>query len=171
MVLTSHNQPGNAGRPNADVLCGQVGALVDVNDLIGRESRALADGRTFAAERYRFCDCRTPHLTHGWDAGALFEESRRTLLCSDLFQQNGDAEPLTSSDLVGRSHQAIKEYRAGILGEYVPYTPVTAQNLKKLADRRPKTLAIMHGSSFTGDCVRAIDDLNVVLREVFGRQQ
>jgi hypothetical protein len=26
----------------------------------------------------------------------------------------------------------------------------------------------MHGSSFTGDCASALDDLNVVLREIFG---
>ncbi len=41
----------------------------------------------------------------------------------------------------------------------------------KLADLKPKTLAIMHGSSFTGDCARALDDLNVMLREVFGWQK
>jgi hypothetical protein len=29
----------------------------------------------------------------------------------------------------------------------------------------------MHGSSFTADCARELDDLNVVLREVFGRQK
>ena len=80
----------------------------------------------------------------------------------------GDVEPLTSADVVGRSHQAMKEYQAGILAEYVPYTPLTAQNLKKLADLKPKTLAIMHGSSFTGDCAQALDDLNVMLHEVFG---
>jgi hypothetical protein len=71
-------------------------------------------------------------------------------------------------DVVGRSRQAMKEYQAGILAEYVPYTPLTAQNLKKLADLEPKTLAIMHGSSFTGDCAQALEDLNVMLREVFG---
>jgi hypothetical protein len=49
----------------------------------------------------------------------------------------------------------------------VPYTHLTAQSLKKLADLKPTTLAIMHGSSFTGDCARALDELNVVLREVF----
>ena len=98
----------------------------------------------------------------------LFEETQRTLLCSDLFHQIGDVEPLTSSDVVGRSHQALREYQAGILAEYVPYTPLTAQNLKKLADLKPTMLAVMHGSSFTGDCARALDDLNVVLREVFG---
>ena len=65
----------------------------------------------------------------------------------------------------------MKEYQAGILAEYVPYTPVTSQNLKKLADLKPETLAIMHGSSFTSDCVRALDDLDVMLREVFGWQK
>jgi len=50
----------------------------------------------------------------------------------------------------------------------VPYTPHTTQNLKKLAELKPKTLAIMHGSSFTGDCAQALDDLNVMLREIFG---
>ena len=98
----------------------------------------------------------------------LFEETQKTLLCSDLFHHMGDVEPLTTSDVVGRSHQAMKEYQTGILADYVPYTPLTAQNLKKLADLKPKTLAIMHGSSFTGDCARALDDLDVALRDVFG---
>jgi hypothetical protein len=34
-----------------------------------------------------------------------------------------------------------------------------------------KTLAMMHGSSCTGDCARALDDLKVAFREVFGRQK
>jgi len=157
--------------PRADVVCGQVGALVSVNDFIGREARALADGQTLPTGKYRFRYCQTPHLPHGWDAGVLFEEREKTLLCSDLFHQTGDVEPLTTSDVVGRSHQAMKEYQAGILAEYVPYTPLTSQNLKKLADLKPKTLSIMHGSSFTGDCARALDDLNGAFREVFGRQK
>ncbi len=65
----------------------------------------------------------------------------------------------------------MKDYQAGILAAYVPYTPLTAQNLEKLAGLKPKTLAIMHGSSFTGDCPRALDDLNVALRDLFGPQK
>src|SRR5271170_8374295 len=160
-----------AAAPKADVICGQVGALVCVNDFIGREARALADGETFATGKHSFRYCRTPHLPHGWDAGVLFEETQKTLFCSDLFHQTGDVEPITSDDVVGRSNEAMKAYEAGILAEYVPYTPLTAQNLKKLADLKPKTLAIMHGSSFTGDCALALDDLNVMFREVFGRQK
>jgi flavorubredoxin len=160
-----------AAAPNADVICSQVGALVMVNDFIGRESRALTDGGTFATGRYRFRYCQTPHLPHGWDAGLLFEETQKTLLCSDLFHQVGDREPLTSDDVVGRSHQALKEYQAGILAAYVPYTPLTAHNLGKLAGLKPKTLAIMHGSSFTGDCAQALGDLDVALRDLFGPQK
>jgi flavorubredoxin len=111
-----------AAAPKAEVICSQVGALVNVNDFIGRESRALADGGTFATGKYRFRYCQAPHLPHGWDAGVLFEETQRTLLCSDLFHQIGDVEALTSTDVVGRTHQAMKEYQAGILAEYVPYT-------------------------------------------------
>jgi flavorubredoxin len=157
--------------PNADVICSQVGARVNVRDFSGREPRGLADGEGFSTGKYRFRYCQTPHLPHGWDAGVLFEETQKTLLCSDLFHQAGNAEPLTSGDVVGRSREAMKEYQTGILAEYVPYTPLTARNLKKLADLKPQTLAIMHGSSFSGDCVGALDDLNVMLREVFGREK
>ena len=65
----------------------------------------------------------------------------------------------------------MKVYQAGILAYYVPYTHVTAQTLKKLADLKPKTLAVMHGSSFTGDCANALNDLNVALRDTFGGQK
>jgi hypothetical protein len=139
------------------------GAVVAVESLAGKQIAAFI-----------------PSLNEGVDAVSpcrrLFVtqpglEPILTLLCSDLFHQIGDVEPLTSADVVGRSHQAMKEYQAGILADYVPYTPLTAQNLKKLADLKPKTLAIMHGSSFTGDCARALDDLNVALREVFGPQK
>jgi len=158
-----------AAAPKADVICSQVGALVCVNDFTGREARGLPDGGTFATGKYRFRYCRTPHLPHGWDAGVLFEETQKTLLCSDLFHQSGAVEPVTSTDVVGRSHQAMKEYQAGILADYVPYSPLVTQNLKKLAALQPKTLAIMHGSSFTGDCASALGDLDVALRDVFGR--
>lgn len=154
--------------PHAEVVCSAVGALVSVNDFVGRQARGLEDGGTFATGKYRFRFCCTPHLPHGWDAGVLFEETHGTLLCSDLFHQTGDVEVLTESDVVGRSRQAMKEYQGGILAEYVPYTPLTSQNLQKLADLKPRTLAIMHGSSFRGDGAKALQDLDVAFREVFG---
>jgi flavorubredoxin len=156
--------------PNADVLCSQVGALVSVNDFIGREARALADQDIVGTGKYRFRYCQTPHLPHGWDAGVLFEETQKTLLCSDLFHQSGDVEPLTDSDVVGRSRQTLRNYQAGILADYLPYTPLTSANLHKLAALKPKTLGTMHGSSFHGDCVRAFGELEQVFKEIYGRQ-
>ena len=93
--------------PNADVVCGHLGAMVSVNDFIGREARALGDGETFSTGTYRFRYCQTPHLPHGWDAGVLFEETQKTLLCSDLFHQVGDVAPLTESAVVAASHEAM----------------------------------------------------------------
>lgn len=156
--------------PNANAVCSQVGALVCVNDFIGREARGLADGEVLVTGKYRFRYCKTPHLPHGWDAGVLFEETQGTLLCSDLFHQAGDVEALTGSDVVSQSRQALMAYQAGVLAEYVPYTALTSQNLHKLADLNPKTLAIMHGSSFNGDCVRALRELDGVYAEIFGRK-
>lgn len=157
-----------AAAPNAKVACSQVGAMVCVNDFTGRETRGLADGEILSTGKYRLRYCRTPHLPHGWDAGVFFEETQRTLLCSDLFHQDGDVEPITETDVVGRSHKAMLNYQAGILAEVVPYTHLTAKNLQKLAALEPKTLAVMHGSSFRGNCVQALGDLDQALKEIFG---
>jgi flavorubredoxin len=157
-----------AAAPKAEVLCSQAGALVSVNDFIGREARGLADGETFSTGKYRFRHCRTPHLPHGWDAGVLLEETLGTLFCSDLCHQNGDVEPLTEADVLGRTRSALEEYQNGVLAEYTPYTPLTSQYLHKLADLKPKTLAIMHGSSFTGDCAKMLLNIDALFRELFG---
>lgn len=159
-----------AAAPKADVICSQVGSIVCINDFIGREAHGMADGQVFSTGKYRFRYCQTPHLPHGWDAGVLFEETSKTLLCSDLFHQTGDVEPLTQSDVVGRSHQAMRNYQAGVLADYVPFTHLTSRNLRKLADLQPKMLAIMHGSSFTGDCARALGELETAIKDVFGSQ-
>lgn len=60
------------------------------------------DGEQCSTGQYRFRFLQTPHVPHGWDAGLLCEETHGTLLCSDLFHQNGNVEPLTSADVVGR---------------------------------------------------------------------
>jgi hypothetical protein len=115
--------------------------------------------------RYRFRFCSTAHLPHGWDAGVLFEETERTLLCSDLFHHHGDVEPLTEGDVVERCRASLAELQAGPLANYIPYTPQTDGILQRLAELQPATLAVMHGSSFTGNGERALRDLAIMLRE------
>ena len=98
----------------------------------------------------------------------MFEETQKTLLCSDLFHQTGDVEPLTTSDVVGRSVEAMKSYQGGVLADYAPYTHYTGRLFDKLAELNPRRLAIMHGSSFEGDGARALRDLAVGFKEIFG---
>jgi len=154
--------------PSAEPVCSLIGAMVSVNDFAIRPALGLSDGEIFSTGKYRFRFCSTAHLPHGWDAGLLFEETQKTLLCSDLFHHVGEVEPLTESDIVGRSQAAMKENQAGPLANYVPYTPLTQQIMEKLAALQPTTLAVMHGSSFRGNGEQALRDLSVALREVFG---
>ncbi len=78
-------------------------------------------------------------------------------------------EPLTTTDVVGRSVAAMKAYQGGVLADYAPYTPYTDTLFQKLAALKPQRLAIMHGSSFEGDGAHALADLAVGFKEVFGR--
>lgn len=154
--------------PSAQAVCSIVGALVSVNDFAIRSARGMADNETLTTGKHRFRFCSTAHLPHGWDAGVLFEETNKTLLCSDLFHHDGDVEPLTESDVIGRVQKTLIEYQAGPFVNYIPYTPQTDQILKRLATLKPKTLAAMHGSSFAGDGERALLDLAVVMKKVLG---
>jgi flavorubredoxin len=154
--------------PKAEPVCSIVGALVSVNDFASRPARGMSQDEVLETGKYRYRFCSTAHLPHGWDAGLLFEERNKTLLCSDLFHHSGEVEPLTESDIVERSRKAMVELQVGPLANYVPYTPLTDRILERLAVLEPKTLAVMHGSSFTGDGARALRELAVAFKETFG---
>jgi len=99
----------------------------------------------------------------------LFEETRRTLFCSDLFHHFGDVEPLTSSDLIGPTRDAMKLMQEGPLAGYMPYTKQTEGVLRSLADLKPETLAVMHGSSYSGQGDLLLNQLAGTIRETFDR--
>ncbi|HBO44204.1 MAG TPA: MBL fold metallo-hydrolase [Planctomycetaceae bacterium] len=154
--------------PSAEPVCTFVGAVVNINDFAVRPAHVLEDGEVLNTGEYRYRLLHTPHLPHGWDAGMLFEETQRTLFCSDLFHQVGDVEPSTESDVIGRFRAALTQYQVGPLRNYMPYTPNTGRFLTKLAAWQPKTLAAMHGSSFLGDGEKALLELEPVLKELLG---
>jgi flavorubredoxin len=155
--------------PRAQPVCSVVGALVNMADFASRPARGLRSDEVFSTGKYCFRFRSTPHLPHGWDAGVLFEETQRTLFCSDLFHHDGNVEPLTESDILGRVRKAITDYQAGPLMDYLPFTPKTEKILHELAAWKPKTLATMHGSAFAGDGSRALHDLGAVMRDVLGK--
>jgi flavorubredoxin len=177
-IAFSHFEPDECGSlndwlelaPQAQALCSEVGALVFVNDGACRPARGIGKTDVIDTGKNRFRFYPTPHLPHGWDAGVLFEETHRTLLCSDLFHQVGDVEPYTESDIIGRVRHAMQSTQQNPpFMDYMPWTPKTEGRLQELAALRPRTCATMHGSAFAGDGARALLDLAVVMEEVLGR--
>jgi flavorubredoxin len=152
--------------PNAEPVCSQVSAMVNINDFAIRPPKGMNDGDMLNTGKYQFRFCSTAQLPHGWDAGLLFEETQQTLFCSDLFHHGGDVEPLTEDDLSDRVCAAMKGMQASPLANYIPYGPRTDGILKGLADLNPQTLAIMHGSSFAGDGKAALRELAVTMRDI-----
>ena len=74
---------------------------------------------------------------------------------------------MTSSDLVEPSRKAMAQMQQGPLAGYIPYTRQSEGVLRSLAALKPKTLAVMHGSSFVGLCDRSLIDLAGVIKEAF----
>jgi len=154
--------------PKAQAACSLVGAMVSVNDFAIRPAKGMTTGETINTGKYRFRFLHTPHVPHCWEAGMMFEETNGTLLCSDLFHQNGVVEPLTTFDVIERARKTLVDYQAGPLANYMPYTKNTDGILQSLAELKPRTIAPMHGSAYVGDGERAIRDFAVMMREVLG---
>lgn len=136
--------------PQAQPVCTLVGKLVNVDDFAIRPARGMTAEDVLTTGKYRYRFHRSPHLPHGWDAGVLFEETHKTLFCSDLFHHFGNVVPVTSSDLVDPARKAMRQMQQGPLVDYMPYTGRTEGVLRGLAALEPETLAVMHGSSYVG---------------------
>jgi flavorubredoxin len=130
--------------PRAEVAHGRLGCDISLRDQSLRPPRALDDGEVLDLGGKRVRYLATPHVPHGWDAGLMFEETTGTLLCSDLLGQIGDGPALARGDIVGPALDGEKLWRS------MSVTPETFTTLERLADLKPRTLAIMHGSSLEG---------------------
>jgi hypothetical protein len=61
----------------------------------------------------------------------------------------------------------MRQLQQGPLAGYMPYTLQTEGVLRSLADLKPQTLAVMHGSSYVGQADRLLIELGGVIREHF----
>jgi flavorubredoxin len=139
--------------PHATIAHGAVAGRVSLDDMADRAPRTLADGEVLdiGGKRLRYLD--TPHVPHGWEAGVLFEETTGTLLCGDLFTHPGNGPAVTGADVVGPAMAAEDMFGFSSL------TPTTGPTIRRLAGLAPRMLAVMHGSSYAGDCGQALRDL------------
>jgi flavorubredoxin len=136
--------------PAARVAHTAVGVMTSINDQAAREPMSMTPDTVFDLGGRRVRGIDTPHVPHGWDAHVLFDETTGTLLCGDLFTHLGDGPALTSNDVLDAARIAEDAFGATAL------TPGTAPTIRALADLQPTTLAIMHGSSYTGDAPGAL---------------
>jgi flavorubredoxin len=142
--------------PAAQAICSQVAAMTSA-DIADRPPRPLADGEELVLGKKRMRWLDAPHLPHNWECGYMFESSTRTLLCGDLFTHGGaDLPPLTESEVLSPAEAMRLAMPASVAID------VNARKiLDKLASTEPRTLALMHGSSYQGDggkLLRALGD-------------
>jgi flavorubredoxin len=142
-----------AAAPRAQVTHGMIACMVSLNDLADRAPRPLHNGDVIdlGGKRIRYID--TPHVPHCWEAGVMYEETTGTLLCGDLLTHVGNVPALTDKDVVEPAVAAEDVFHGTSIG------PATAPTIRKLAALKPKTLGLMHGSSFNGDCAGALNGL------------
>ena len=158
-----------AAAPAAQLAHGMLGCRVSLSDMADREPRLLSDGEVIdiGGKRFRYID--TPHVPHGWDAGVMFEETTGTLLCGDLFTRVGPGPAMTESDIIEQSIMSESLFHYTSLG------PTTGSTVRNLAVLKPKVLATMHGSSFSGDGAAALNALgnhyDVLLRTALANRK
>jgi len=142
-----------AAAPEAEVIHGHTACLVSLNDLADRAPRRLDDGEVIdlGGHRVRYID--TPHVPHAWESGLIYEETTGTLFSGDLFAQVGRGPAITEDSILAAAIAAEDAFKASSL------TPATGPTLRKLARLNPRRLAVMHGSSYAGDCATALSEL------------
>src|SRR5258708_3476607 len=116
-----------AAAPRAEVLHSQIGCQGSLNDLADRPPRPLADGEAVDLGGRRMRWLSTPHVPHGWEAGAMFDETSGLLLCGDLLTHGGDGPALTEADVAGPACAMEAMFHA------MTMAPNTADVLERLA--------------------------------------
>jgi flavorubredoxin len=139
--------------PQSTVAQSAVGCMVSLGDLADRPPRALADGEVLDIGGHRMQWIDTPHVPHGWEAGLLYDQTTRTLLCGDLFTRTGASPAISSDDIMGPAVAGEDLFGASSLA------PSSGATIRSLAELDIATLALMHGSAYEGDCRAALIDL------------
>jgi len=131
--------------PRATAVHGRTGCFLCLSDMSSRTPRALADNEVIDIGGHVLQWIDTPHVPGPWEAGALFDQTTKTLFCGDLFSRTGPAPATTTDDIADAAiaHDQLMHGHA--------YTPQTGPTLRRLAALEPQRLALMHGPTFIGD--------------------
>ena len=152
--------------PHAQVAHGALGVMLSLNDQLSRPPRGLEDGEVIdlggASISRKVVEIATPHVPHNWESHMFFEQETGTLFLGDLLTQIGDGPAITGEDLLQAAIEAEDLFHQTSLGPAVPAT------YRRIADLNPQRLAIMHGSSYEGDCASLLRQMADVYEERYG---
>lgn len=148
-----------AAAPRAEVAFNARGCWMSLRDLADRPPRVLAPDEALDLGGRRVVVVPTSHVPHNAEAQVLYEETTGTLLCGDIFAQLGTGPAVTRTAPVAEALAAEDVLAWTAPGDAVPGV------LEQLAALEPRTLAIMHGSSFEGDGGRALRELAAAWRD------
>lgn len=155
-----------AAAPHAQVAHGSLGVMLSLQDQLPRAPRGLEDGEVLdiggASLARRVIEIATPHVPHNWESHMFFEQETGTLFLGDLLTQLGNGPAITSADLLDGAIAAEDLFHQTSLGPAVPET------YRRLADLNPTRLAIMHGSSYDGDCAALLRSMADVYEQRYG---
>src|SRR3984893_4863257 len=136
-----------AAAPQAQVIHGPLACMLSLTDMCDRPPvvTGTEPGDTHDIGGHRLRYIATPHVPHNWESGLWFDETTSSLLAGDLFTHTGQCPSLTESDCVAPALDAENFFHAtGLTTNLQP-------TLEQPAELNPTTLAIMHGSSYTGN--------------------
>jgi flavorubredoxin len=156
-----------AAAPHAQVAHGALGCQLSLNDHCARPPRPMQEGEVLdlggaALQRRRVVELSTPHVPHNWESHMFFEQETGTLFSGDLLTQIGNGPALTGENLLDAAIAAEELFHQTSLGPLVPAT------YRRLAELQPRRLAIMHGSSYEGDCAALLNAMADVYEDRFG---
>jgi flavorubredoxin len=125
--------------PNAKPVGSPIGAAVNLSDFAIREPLVVDDSDAFDLGSHRLRFLVTPYV-HQWDSMLAYDETTRTVFCSDVFISLGEGPAVTDRD---ESDAMLDAYR--MIGIF-PSKPHLDSALDKIEAAEPATLACHHGS-------------------------
>jgi len=114
-----------------------VGKIVNVDDFSIRPARGMTANDVLNTGKYCYRFYRSPHIPARWDAGVLFEETSKTLFCSDLFHHFGNVDPITTSDLIARRARRCSDCSKARWPATCPTRAIPKACLRSLAELAP----------------------------------
>ena len=148
--------------PGAEPVQCAVGARYGA-DFFDKPVRALADGEVLELGDKRLRLMATPHVPHSWDAVVAYEETTGVLFASDLFTMRGEQPAATDHDIIEASMEVLRASP-----DYLPVGPHVTRTFARLEALSPRVLAGHHAPAYTGDGVKALQDLRGELFRLHG---